>query len=763
MRFHFLLYFLFIAIVCTNAQDDLKIGQWQSYLPFQKGTYVTQSEYTIYYASNLSVMLLDRTDFSVRYLSTVTGLSDIEVGVIKYNPYNSTLMITYQNGNIDLRKFQEITNIPFVLSATSILGNKAAKDIYFQENDAYIVYEFGLVKLNMEREEIDYTTFTGTKPTNFQIFNGNFYLTTEEGIYRTSASNANPADFGTWDLMGTNEGLPMDYSATAMRVYNDKLYLGVNNTSLYRFDGNTADSIYSVSSDKFISYLSAEGKHLLMGVGCNSLDGCSAELYSFDEDESFETTSQCMNKPVYAVEDRRDRIWFADQFRDFRTLSDINESCTRLSYNTPYSENVNKLRIIDEQVWIASGGIEPNQEYLWRADGFFSFIDGKWNVYNNTNQNALSGLVDFYDIAIHPANGKIYASSFLDGLVELDGETFTVFNDSNSNLGNAAGDVGRTRVSGLAFDANNDLWIGNHSTALPISVYRNDGTWQSYNICGSSKNLLEVVIDPNGYKWFINGGGGLVVFYEGDEFNPSDCRTITTSNSALETNNINSIAVDLEGDVWVGTSQGAYVFECGAGVFDASCIGARRIVEEEGIPAYLLETEDVQAIAIDGANRKWFGTTNGVFVQSADGQEKIAFFDKDNSPLFDNSIIDIAIMQSTGDVFIATNKGLISYRSDAIEGGKNNNVNAYAYPNPVRPDYDGPIAIKGLARDANVKITDVNGQLIYETKALGGQAIWDGRDYNGRKASSGVYLVMSTNTDNLNDTDAVVTKILLMN
>ncbi len=763
MRFYLLLSFLFISVSCTNAQGDLKIGQWQSYLPFQKGTYVTQSDYTIYYASNLSVMILDRTDFSVRYLSTVTGLSDIEVGVIKYNSYNSTLMITYQNGNIDLRKYQEITNIPFVLNATSILGNKAAKDIYFQENDAYIVYEFGLVKMNMERKEIEYTTITGTKPYNFQIFKGYFYLTTEEGIYRTNTSNANPADFGTWELMGENEGLPADYSANAMRVYNDKLYLSINDTSLYRYDGNNTDSIYSVPSDQYIAYLSAEGEHLLMGAACISLATCSSDLYIFDQNENFETTSQCVNKPIYAIEDQRGRVWFADEYRDYRMLNNPEESCTKLTYNTPYSENVNRIRIFDQQVWIASGGIEPNQEYLWREDGFFSYIDGKWKVYNSSNQNDLSGLVDFYDIAIHPINGKIYASSFLDGLVEFDGETFKVFDDSNSNLGNAAGDIGRTRVSGLAFDANNDLWIGNHSTALPISVYRNDGTWQSYNICGSSKNLLDVVVDPNGYKWFINGGGGLVVFYEGDEFNSSDCRTITTNNSVLETNNINSIAVDLEGDVWVGTSQGTYVFECGAGVFDASCVGARRIVEEDGIAAYLLETEDVQAIAVDGANRKWFGTTNGVFVQSADGQEKIAFFDKDNSPLFDNSIIDIAIMQATGDVFIATNKGLISYRSDAIEGGDNNNVNAYAYPNPVRPDYDGPIAIKGLARDANVKITDVNGQLIYETKALGGQAVWNGRDYNGRKASSGVYLVMSTNADNLNETDAIVTKILLMN
>ena len=197
-------------------------------------------------------------------------------------------------------------------------------------------------------------------------------------------------------------------------------------------------------------------------------------------------------------------------------------------------------------------------------------------------------------------------------------------------------------------------------------------------------------------------------------------------------NNVNSLAVDLDGDVWVGTNQGVVVFECGSNVFDPNCQGSKRIVQVDGFNAYLLETEIVTAIAVDGANRKWFGTKNGVFVQSPTGEEQIAFFDKDNSPLFDNTITDIAIDQINGEVFIGTANGLISLRYDATKGEVVNSKSVYAFPNPVRPDYDGPIAIKGLARDADVKITDINGQRVYETKALGGQAIWDGKDYNGK-------------------------------
>jgi ligand-binding sensor domain-containing protein len=351
------------------------------------------------------------------------------------------------------------------------------------------------------------------------------------------------------------------------------------------------------------------------------------------------------------------------------------------------------------------------------------------------------------------------------GLLEMDGDKFTFYNDTNSPLATGA-DPERIRVGGLAFDNNKDLWISNNSAQNPIVVYKNDGTWQN-DFSTTSKGLRQVVIDNSGNKWFTVDGGsqGVVIFNEGNLEDPNDdqVRILNTSNSQLPINIVNSLAVDLDGDVWVGTNEGVVVFECGSNVFDPNCQGSKRIVQVDGFNAYLLETEIVTTIAVDGANRKWFGTKNGIFVQSPSGEEQVAFFDKDNSPLFDNSVTDIAIDPSIGEVFIGTTSGLISLRYDATEGQVVNSNNVYAFPNPVRPDYSGPIAIKGLARDANVKITDINGQRVYETTALGGQAIWDGKDYNGKRASSGVYLVFSTSTQQAENPDAIVTKILFIN
>ena len=266
----------------------------------------------------------------------------------------------------------------------------------------------------------------------------------------------------------------------------------------------------------------------------------------------------------------------------------------------------------------------------------------------------------------------------------------------------------------------------------------------------------------NGYKWFASPDNGVLVFDEGDMDNPNDDRyfTVNTSTTLLPSNKVNSLVVDNDGEIWIGTLEGTIVFECSFQIFDNQCPGRLIIVSADDFGDHLLRTQSITAMAIDGANRKWFGTTNGIFVQSADGTEEVYAFNSDNSPLFSNNITALAYDGTTGEMYIGTDKGMISYRTDATTGGTTHAEQVYAFPNPIEPTYSGPIAIKGLVDEANVKITDINGQLVFETRALGGQAIWNGIDYTGRKASSGVYLVFSTNNDGL---ETMVTKLLFLN
>ena len=392
-----------------------------------------------------------------------------------------------------------------------------------------------------------------------------------------------------------------------------------------------------------------------------------------------------------------------------------------------------------------------------------------WTTINQFNNPALAatGLENFFRILPHPTENKLYVGSYWGGLLEYDYENFTVYNSSNSSLRFAVGDV-RERVSGLAFDDDNNLWITNYLAERPLSVLKADGTWRSFDLpCSNITNVSQIVVDHRGYKWIMlySKSASLIVYDDnGTIDNDSDdpCIQLSSFNTAIPSNSLFSIAVDLEGDIWVGTAEGPVVFDGGADIFGGH-EGSRIKVEQDGVLNFLFGEETIYTIAVDGANRKWFGTSSGVFVQSPAGNEEVASYNTSNSPMLSNRIIDIAIDNNNGIVYIATNGGIMSLRTDAIEGDLIHSSDVYAWPNPVRPDHDGPIAIRGLARDAVVKITDIRGQILFETRSLGGQAIWDGKDLNGEPAETGVYLVFSTaGSDGFNKPDALVTKILVV-
>ncbi len=375
-------------------------------------------------------------------------------------------------------------------------------------------------------------------------------------------------------------------------------------------------------------------------------------------------------------------------------------------------------------------------------------------------------------MASNTINDKKYTGSYFEGLVEVDGDQLKLYNEKNSTLQLATGDPTRVRVLGLSPDVEGNLWVTN-ALAMddrPLSVLSPDGVWKSFNLDCNFTFLMDIVVDGAGYKWARLGddGAGLLLFDEGDIENETDdqCQFFSAANSNLQNNDVTSLAADLDGDVWVGTTAGIVIFECGGNAFDEECNGSRRIVVgDDGNPGYLFETERIEAIAVDGANRKWIGTSSGVYLLSETGEDELLHFTAENSQLLDNTIYDIACNQETGEVFFATNKGIISYQGDAVEGDRTHEQTFEVFPNPVRPEYDGPITIRGFSRDATVKITDVSGKLVYETKALGGQVIWDGRDYNGRRANTGVYLIFATTNSkfNFSDPSSAVAKVVLIN
>jgi Two component regulator propeller len=498
--------------------------------------------------------------------------------------------------------------------------------------------------------------------------------------------------------------------------------------------------------DGRVAYLDADGNMGNLGGDCNT------------------------SKPIYAVEEGTRKFWIANDTDEFQ-LSNGN-TCEKFKFDSPFSHVCSDISIARGEVYLATPGGDANQSPLYGRTGLYIFgKDGTWRRFNGAPPLNLGDCqFDMWRVAAHPVQDKFFVGSFVGGLLEVSGNNQPpkCYDQFNSILQNAgASGTNRTAISGLSFDRDTNLWICNYNADAPIAVRKPNGILRNFKNAPADI-LTQVVVDNNGYKWFVVGFNGGVLVYDSGANLDSEAddryRLLNTTNSVLPTPTVNTLAVDADGDVWVGTRQGVVSFECGSNIFNAElCKGTRQTIVVDDFSGYLLQNEDVRAVAVDGANRKWFGTTNGIFVHSPDGRTLVERYTTGNSPLPDNTINEIAINGENGEVWIATEKGVVSLRGEATQGGRINQTTAYAYPNPVMPGYEGPVAIYGLARDANVKITDASGTLIYEGTALGGQAVWNGRDYLGRRAASGVYFIYATSVENFDSPDTFVTKVVIIN
>lgn len=767
------LFFGILNICLLTAQNDLKIGQWRTYLPYKLGNYVTQSNSHVYWSTGLSVLQMNKTDFTINRLDKNNVLSDVGINLIRYNKSNDILLVYYKNSAIDLVKPDGSTTLlNDIKNNSSIIGDKGLNDVFFKGDTAYLACSFGIVRLDMKREEFISTTFTKLKTNSVVIFNNQIYAATEGGLYVVPNDNKiNIADFNQWQRWGVSKGFPETYASSVLCSFNNQLYFNIND-ALFTLKNDTPLSIWAENGYR-PKFLTAEGNDLMLGLTC--IGGCDGKVYLLDKNNTpTPVANNCNDRPTYGVQDSKGWLWFGDDFLGMRFSSGANANCATSEFDSPFFATASEFAITDTTLYVAAGGVDGLSARA-SPEGFASFINGRWRNYNRGTDPILlesAADLDFYRIIFNPRNKKWYVGTYWGGLVELEnGKISKIYNDQNSALQGAVGDPLRERVGGMAYDKKGNLWISNNLAPNPVVVLKADGKWQKMgNVPFGANSTQQLVIDSIGYKWLAVAGAqsGLLVYDEGKDIETlSDDRVVFLDNGTLpkdlQNARVNCLAVDIDGRVWVGTTNGVAFYACGSDPFKGNCAGQLVVSGLNGIGEYLLKDKNVTSIAIDGANRKWFGTTNGIFVQSADGREEVAKFNTENSPLLSNNITALGIRGSTGEVFIGTDKGIMSYRAEATAGGSFNRDTAYAYPNPVRPDYDGPIAIKGLARDALIKITDVNGNIVNESRALGGQAIWDGRDFSGRKVATGVYLVFIANTRNTEANDALVTKILFIN
>lgn len=757
-----LLFFLLVSVQLFS--QGIGVGQWRDHLPYLSVISVCEADNIIYAATPYSLIYYNKSDNSIGKLNKVNGLSDIGISCISYSNQYKTLIITYKNANIDLIKDNIIINIPDI-KRKPIYGNKSINKIRIINQFAYLMTGFGIVVLDLNHEEIKDTYYLSPEGVKINVFDltllhDSLFAATDKGLYKANISNLFLSNYENWQKI-TNHPRSND-TFNIIVNYHNKIYV---NACHKRYN---TDTIYVYNQQKW------EYFNPLYLATRKNLNVCYDKLIIANNGD-VDTYDSNMTKighiytyvpepaqPNDAICDKDGIFWIADNYYGL-IKNPTDWSFEKILFEGPQSPTIFSLNYEDGCVFSVPGGHDESWAPLYKNAEIYSFTDEKWSYFNNA---FLDSINDIVRIAIDKGNkNHFYAASWGSGVVEFqDGNAIKRFTQYNSSL-QTYGSTTQLRIAGIATDKKNNLWISNSLAFNALSVKTPDNQWKAFYI-GSVGELGQVLVDDIGQKWIISRSNGIIVFNDNNTLNNTaddhyKLLTNTVGIGALPSKNVWCIAKDIEGQIWVGTDIGVAVFTSPGDIFSTRNFDATRIlVELDGFYQYLLEFEVVTSIAVDGSNKKWIGTQNaGVFLVSADGTKQLQHFTTENSPLLSNDIKDITINQETGEVFFGTAEGLISYKGNATQGNESNS-NVYAYPNPVKSSYDGYISIKGLVGNANVKITDISGMLVFETKAEGGQAIWNGRNFRGEKVQTGVYLVFVTNDDG---SETIITKILFVN
>ena len=699
-----------------------------------------------YAATPYSLFSVAPATGDIRRYSKITGLSETGINVICMDETGTRLLVAYENSNLDILYRQRVYNIPDIKRDNSA-GDKTIYACWPLDKKFYLSTGIGIIVVDADRYEISDTWLIGNggNPVKVNGFTGDaafFYAATEQGLKIVPRNSPNPADYANWQTISGSNGLPagpcqqvINLAGKIILQQQDQLYIQQGSAwSLFYADGWPVVSI-STSENKLL--LCSRQGNGFSRVRILNADGSVARTLDNSAAVSFPRKALLLNNDP----------WVADQYA---CLSRFGTTASFINYslNSPQANGSGDMLVYNKVFYASSGAVNDAWNYQYNGDGIFSLQEGSWSNINRYRYPVMDTLLDIMALAVDKREESIWAGSYGGGLVHIkSGPSFELF--KQGFLGAATGDPGSYRVAGLAFDKENNLWVSNFGAPQPLKLRKADGSWKSFTLPFPlfENALSQIVIDDYAYKWIVSPlGNGLICFDHGSSLdNTGDDRWkklgTGTGIGHLPSSNVFCLAKDKSGFIWVGTDNGIGVFQCPDQVFATGCDAIWPVVPAGNFAGYLFQGQAVRSIAVDGADRKWVATRNGVFLISASGEQVLAHFTETNSPLLSNDVLKLAIDGYTGEVYISTRKGTCSYRAEATEGTDNNDE-LLVFPNPVPPGFSGTIAIRGVVNNALVKITELDGKLVYQTRALGGQAVWDGRNYRGQRISTGVYLVL---------------------
>lgn len=708
------------------TQENIALGTWSLHLSFNNLNALAVAPDRVYAANEIGIMVLDKDEKSATTISKIDGLNGSSITTLAYAVAHNILLIGHESGLLSIVKGNEISSINSLVVSSAISGSRKINHIIVNGNFAYVSTDFGLAVFNLENNEVRETyrdlSDVGEvlKINQGAVLADSIFLATEKGVIAGSLTGSNLLDFRNWKRY--DQGI-FDNNIQSITVHEGELFTAINMSGVYVLQNGT----WSLQG-----FLQNENFKQLYSSFSNLAITTSDKVWIYDGLSASEIGVGETKDPDVAMLDDDGSIWVADGSRG---LLSINGGVTGFKPNGPSSNTGWRIDHSILGIVFVKGGFTNGLQPLDKMLPVDLFANGVWSVLPASPQKDIT---DFDRIG----TANFYSSATF-GLERSTPEETLIFDDNNSPLTKINPPDLYVPVPSIE-TSSDGLWVANYGGVMPLHLLTNDLTWHSYSFTQpQAKYPVELLVDKLSQTWMVIDpfkGGGIVVFDKNS--GSTTYLSAQAGKGGLPSSNVRSIANDRDGQVWVGTDAGVVFFQNQGNIFNPSIDAVKPIFENR----FLLRDETITTIAVDGGNRKWIGTNNGVWLFGPSGEELIQNFTVENSPLLSDQLIDITIDPRTGEVFFLTSKGLVSFRSDATQSDFQFS-SVKIFPNPVSAEFNGPVAINGLYRDAVVKITDISGRMVWQTRANGGTATWNARQLNGNRVSTGMYLVFATSED----------------
>lgn len=755
-------------LFCTlSAFPQSAVGSWNLYSSYHDAVKCVPAGEKIFVLSDGSLYSYLPEDGDIQIYNKENSLSENNISFIEYAPSVKTLVIVYKNANIDLLDVEndDIYNITDFKNKS--LPDKTINFLKVVDDYAYLATNFGVVTLNLAKREFS-RTFTLNQVVRCSFKMGKHIIaSTSDGVFKGKDGD-NLSDVGNWNKISP-------YIFHDLAEFDNRLIV------LGKYDG-----IYSldIETKKLTTLLTGKYNYLKV-VKQQLIAANTEEMVIFDNMTSY--TKYTLNGKCNYIVSNGNSYWTSEgsgglngyEMKEntlIRKVSDILPNSPRRNY-------CDYMTFAGEERLLIAGGCLNYFDYTFYEGTLMIYEKGKWSEFKEDSIAAQTGeaYMNMTSIVQDPEDSEHhFASSFGHGLYEFrNREMVQHYTYNNSPIETAVPDpvysARYVRVPRLVYDTQNNLWMTNTGIRNNIKILKKDGTWKSmyYSEIANLPTVVDIYFDLRGWIWLNSMRMPAALFCinpNGTPYDESDditkiVSTIFTNQDGekITLNELNCMVEDRDGTLWLGTDQGVFTLYSPQNFFNTDYYFTQiKIPRNDGTnyADYLFDGVYISAICVDGANRKWIGTqSNGIYLISADGLETLHHFTQENSPLTSDNIVSIACHPKTGEVFIGTDAGLVSYMSDATEPeDKLKESNIHAYPNPVSADYSGPVTITGLTFDCNVKIVSATGKLICEGISSGGQYSWDGTA-RGDRVASGVYYVLTTDEEG---NEGVATKILVI-